>query len=206
MHDPLPFDVLDLYVSERKGAHVMYFDREGEQNTEQVLEIVREAALERGIKHVVVASTTGDTGLKAAQVLSRDDLNLVVVSHSSGFREPGQQEMSEKARAEIEAAGARVLTGTMVFHNLGSAIGDQYGGYSHQDLVADTLRLFGQGMKVAVECAAMAADAGLVPCQDVIAAAGTGSGADTALVIRAMPSKQFFDIKVREILCKPREW
>lgn len=114
--------------------------------------------------------------------------------------------MPEDVRGDIEAAGGKVLTGTMIFHNLGSAIGDQYGGYSHQDLVADVLRIFGQGMKVAVECAAMAADAGLVPCEDVIAVAGTGRGADTAIVVRTMPSKQFFDIKVREILCKPRDF
>jgi hypothetical protein len=184
----------------------VYFDRQGKQNTEQVLEIVKEEASERGIEHVVVASTRGDTGLKAAQMLSGDGLNVVVVTHSSGFREPGAQEMSDEARAEIEEAGGKVLTGTMIFHNLGAAISSKYGGYSHQSLAADMLRLFGQGMKVTVECAAMAADAGLVPCEDVIAVAGTGWGADTAIVVRAMPSKQFFDIKVREILCKPRDW
>ncbi|MFO7917573.1 MAG: pyruvate kinase alpha/beta domain-containing protein [Anaerolineae bacterium] len=184
----------------------MYFERQGKQNTEQVLEIVRGEALERGIEHVVVASTTGDTGLKAAQMLSQNGLNVVAVTHSTGFRQPGAQEMPEDVRGDIEAAGGKVLTGTMIFHNLGSAIGDQYGGYSHQDLVADVLRIFGQGMKVAVECAAMAADAGLVPCEDVIAVAGTGRGADTAIVVRTMPSKQFFDIKVREILCKPRDF
>lgn len=182
----------------------MYFDRQGKQNTEQVLEIVHEEALERGIEHVVVASITGDTGLKAAQRLSQDDLNLVVVTLSTGVRQSGTQEMAEDARTEIEAAGGQVLMGTMLFHNLGSAIGDQYGGYSHQGLVADVLRLFGQGMNVAVECAAMAADAGLVPYEDVITVAGTGRGADTAIIVHAMPSNQFFDIKVREILCKPR--
>lgn len=184
----------------------MYFDRQGRQNTEQVLEIVHEEARERGIEHVVVASTTGDTGLKAAQTLSQDGLNVVAVTHSTGFREPGAQEMAEEMRAKIEEAGGKVLTGTMIFHNLGAAISSKYGGYSHQSLVADVLRLFGQGMKVAVECAAMAADAGLVPCEDVIAVAGTGRGADTAIVVSAMPSKQFFDTKVREILCKPRDW
>jgi hypothetical protein len=50
----------------------------------------------------------------------------------------------------------------------------------------------------------MAADAGLIPCEDVIAVAGTGRGADTVALIRANSSNNFFQIKVREILAKPR--
>jgi len=39
--------------------------------------------------------------------------------------------------------------------------------------------------------------------EDVICVAGTGHGADTALVLRAVNARNFFDLKVREILCKP---
>ena len=49
----------------------------------------------------------------------------------------------------------------------------------------------------------MAADAGLIPSEDVLAIAGTGRGADTAVIIGANSSNRFFDIKVREILAKP---
>jgi len=67
------------------------------------------------------------------------------------------------------------------------------------------LRLFGEGMKVAVEIVAMAADAGLIPVdRDVIAIAGTGRGADTAIVIRPANSKNLFDMTIREIIAKPR--
>ena len=63
------------------------------------------------------------------------------------------------------------------------------------------------GVKVGIECAIMAADAGLVRTdEDVIAVAGTGSGADAAIVVRPVNSQDFFDLKVKEILCKPREW
>lgn len=73
------------------------------------------------------------------------------------------------------------------------------------DIIASTLRIFGEGMKVACEIAMMAADSGLVStAEDIIAIAGTDSGADTAIVLRPVPSHQFFDLKVREILCKPR--
>jgi len=53
----------------------------------------------------------------------------------------------------------------------------------------------------------MALDAGLIPHgEDIVAIAGTGSGADTAIVIRPAHSRQFFETQVREIITKPREW
>ena len=76
----------------------------------------------------------------------------------------------------------------------------------NERLIADALRMFGQGMKVCVEIVAMATDANLVPVTDVIAIAGTARGADTATVIAANSTNRFFDIKVREILAKPKNF
>jgi hypothetical protein len=60
-------------------------------------------------------------------------------------------------------------------------------------------------MKVCVEIALMAADAGLVtagePC---LAVAGTGQGADTAVVLLPANVQDFFDLRVLEVLAKPR--
>jgi hypothetical protein len=68
-----------------------------------------------------------------------------------------------------------------------------------------TLRIFGEGTKVACEIALMAADAGLVRTDEpVIAVAGTGRGADTALVLRPANAQTSFDMRIMEILCKPR--
>lgn len=67
--------------------------------------------------------------------------------------------------------------------------------------------MLGQGVKVCVEIAGMAADAGLVPYgEEIIAVAGSGTGADTALVITPAHSNNFFDTSVKEIICKPREF
>jgi hypothetical protein len=64
--------------------------------------------------------------------------------------------------------------------------------------------MFGQGTKVAIEIALMAADAGLVRTdQDVISVAGTSKGVDTALVLRPANSADFLSLQVREIMCKP---
>jgi len=62
----------------------------------------------------------------------------------------------------------------------------------------------GEGTKVCVEIVLMAADAGLIPVdKDVIAIAGTGRGADTALRIKPANAARFFDLKIREVLAKP---
>jgi hypothetical protein len=60
-------------------------------------------------------------------------------------------------------------------------------------------------MKVVVEVSMMAADAGLVRTdEEVIAIAGKGRGADTVVVLQPANSQDFFDLKVKEILCMPR--
>jgi len=39
--------------------------------------------------------------------------------------------------------------------------------------------------------------------EDVISIGGSSRGADTAVVLRPVNSEDFFDLKVKEILCKP---
>ncbi|MFH1928052.1 MAG: hypothetical protein ABIK79_07760 [Chloroflexota bacterium] len=53
--------------------------------------------------------------------------------------------------------------------------------------------------------APMAADAGLIRTdEEVIAIAGTGRGADTAVVLQPAHAQDFFNLRVKEIICKPR--
>ncbi len=181
------------------------FAKAGKENTTKALEIALRAHKERGIRHIVVASTYGDTGLAAAQLFQDTGANLVVVTHNVGFKEPGSLEMSPTTQAQIESLGGRVYTGTMVFRSIGTAIRTRQS-YSQQDLIANTLRILGQGIKVCVEIVLMACDAGLIPPEDVIAVAGTARGADTVSIIEAKPSNMFFDLKIREILAKPYDW
>ncbi len=174
-------------------------------STTEVLGISKKYAEEHGIDDVVVASTGGETGEKTIDHFDPKKFNVVVVGHSTGFGRTNEQELSEAAVAKIEKAGGKVFVGPMIFHNINSAIGEKEG-YSSGDLVADTLRLFGQGTKVALECVLMAADAGLVEAgKSVLSIAGTGDGADTALLIHSANSKNFFDSRVQEVVVKPRE-
>ena len=182
---------------------IAYFDGPGERNTDEVLKLAKERAEELGIKDIVVASTEGETGVKAVKMFK--DFNVVVVTHHTGFRKPGYQELTKENRRLIEENGGKIFTGTHAFMNVERAILKKLGTAYPTEIIAHTLRLFGEGMKVAVEIVAMAADAGLIPVdRDVISIAGTGRGADTAIVIRPANSKDLFDMIIREIIAKPR--
>ncbi len=183
----------------------MYFEKAGKENTDKTLQIAKDEAIKRKINYIVVASTFGDTGIAAADLLKGTGINLIVVSHNTGFREEGVQTFSPEAKKKIEELGGKVHTGTMVLRGLGTALKERGIG-SQEQIVADTLRILGQGTKVIVEITAMSADAGLIPFADIIAVAGTGRGADTAAVVKANSSNKFFEIRVKEYLVKPKNF
>ncbi|RME62661.1 MAG: hypothetical protein D6778_10825, partial [Nitrospirae bacterium] len=173
--------------------------------TEACLQKVIEVLDEGGPRHIVVASTYGDTGLLFAKTLKDRNVNLVVVTHSYGFKEPNTIEMPDHIRQELHGYGAKVYTGTMITHTLETALAKKFSGLYPTLLVAQTLRRFGEGVKVCCEIVMMAVDAGLVPeGEEVLAVAGTARGADTVCIIKSAASKRFLDLKVLEILAKPR--
>jgi hypothetical protein len=179
-----------------------YFSRPGKDNTERVLQIAKARAEELGIQSIVVATTRGQTGLRASEVFGGH--NLVLVTHSTGFKEPNHQELTEENRRAIAANGGRILTCQHAFGGVGRAVRKKLHTYELEEIVAYTLRIFGEGMKVACEIALMAADAGLIPVgEPAIAIAGTSRGADTAVVLRPANAQTFFDMRVMEVLCKP---
>ena len=183
-------------------AKIVYFDEPGRQNTDEVLRLAKRRAKELGIKTILVASTTGDTALKAMEVFK--GARIVAVSHFTGMRGPNIQEFTEENRQKLLSAGVPLLTATHTFSGLGRAMRKKFKMYLFEETVANTLRLFGQGMKVVCEITLMATDAGLVRTdEDIIVIGGSSQGADTAVVLRPVNSEDFFDLKVREILCKP---
>ena len=195
------FEVLRMVATQKRIA---YFDDPGPGNTDETLKLARERADELGIKQVVVASTRGETGVKASETFR--GFNLVVVSHATGWREVGIQEINNDSRRRIEGNGGKVLTCPHVFAGAERAIRDKFGTAYPGEIIAQTLRLFSEGTKVAVEITAMAADAGLISVDgDVVAIAGTSKGADTALVIKPANSKRLFNMNIREIIAMPKE-
>ena len=182
---------------------IVYFERSGKENTETVLKLIKEYVETRGIKDIVVASTTGETGVKASE--SFGGFNVVVVTHHFGFRQPGIHELLEENRKKILGNGAKIFTATHALSGVERAMRKKFETVMPLELVAHTLRLFGEGTKVCVEIVIMAVDAGLIPEGiEVIAIAGTGRGTDTALVIKSASASRFFDLEIREVIAKPR--
>ncbi|MDH5440889.1 MAG: hypothetical protein OEY31_09815, partial [Candidatus Bathyarchaeota archaeon] len=132
-----------------KEERILYFLEKGPVCTDEMLERAREIAEKRGIKSIVVASTRGATGVKASEVFR--GYNVVVVTHSVGFRELNLQELTEENRKKILANGAKILTTTHAMGGVGRAVRRKFNTMQVDEMIAHTLRLFGEGMKVAIE-------------------------------------------------------
>ena len=181
---------------------VVYFEKPGKQNTDDTLRLARARAEELGIKQGVVASTHGYTALKAAEIFEGSGIEIIAVSISTAFDKEGWT-MNAKERAKVEQAGARVLT---TMHGLADGVAEGlYGENTPGSVIANTLRMFSQGMKVAVEVSIMALEAGVLPRgREIIAVGGTDEGCDTAVVLRPAYARKIKEYRICEILCKPR--
>jgi hypothetical protein len=180
----------------------VYFAKAGTANTDRTLMLANEKALQLGIETVLVATTKGNTALRASELVKVP--NLIAVTHSAGFREPFVKGFDPELIAKAETNGAKILTTTHAFGGVGRAVRKRLATYQVDEIIAYTLRTFGQGMKVVAEITLMAADAGLVSGPEpIIAVAGSGRGADTAAVILPTHAQTFFDLKFLEIICMP---
>lgn len=187
-------------MSERTS--ITYFSSPGTENTQETLQLARQVWDEKDLARVVVASTTGDTAVKALDVFPAE--RLVIVGHHYGFKEPGESEMDPKKRQLLEQKGAVVQFASHGLSGLGRSLSGRFGGITPPELVAHTLRLLGEGFKVCLEMAIMAADAGLVPVDaESLFIAGTGRGADTAVILQPTHANRWFDMGVPRIICMP---
>lgn len=182
----------------------LLFEEGGRHNTEATLQITRDRALALGIRQVVVASTHGFTAHEAHRILAPEGIDIIAVQLSHAYQVEGWV-MTEEERTELEQLGVTVHVAIHAFGGVGLAFCEEHGGWTVERAVRDTLYRFSQGMKVAVECLLMAADAGLVDVgQEAIAIGGTSQGADTAIVCKPAYSSAFHRLEIREVLAKPR--
>ena len=182
---------------------VWYFSTAGPENTKACLDLL-DGAMAGGCRHIVAASTTGESGVLLARRLA-PGVNLVVVGHSVGFRGPNTDEFLAEHYQEITRLGGKVLKATILTHSLDTAIAEQFKGSAPTLIIASTLRRLGQGLKVCCEIVMEAADAGLIPeGEEVVAVGGTARGWDTVALIKSAASKRFLQLSVLEIWAKPR--
>ena len=183
-----------------------YFTNPGPDNTQTTLKAARERAKKLRIKKIVISSCSGKTAFRALDLFGKG-FSLVIVTHATGFKKPDSQELAENDRERLLERGVSVLTAQHAFGGVGRAFRNKTGTYQIDELIAYTLRTFGQGTKVAIEIALMAADAGLIRTdENIISIGGTGNGVDTALLLKPAHTQNFLDLKVREIICKPTDF
>lgn len=187
---------------------VKYFDKGG-NHTDDVLAHVKHVVESRNIADIVVATTRGETAVKACKVFDPRTRNVIAVTHSAGFAGVNRQELKDDLKAEIVAAGGKILTATHALSGVETGITKKLTGGSvvyPVEMFARLLRLtIGDGVKVCIEIALMAADAGLLTDvrADILCIGGTGTGADTACIIRPAYTRDFTDLRVKQVLCKP---
>jgi len=182
-------------------SETIYFKEQGSANTQKTIDIAVAYARENGIRHIVVATTEGNTP-RLLKGLS--GIKVIAVTLAWGFRVKGENSVSGETRAELEAGGVTVHSAAHPLSGAEKALGDAFGGAYPVQIIADTLRFFGQGTKVAVEVATSALDAGLIPYgETIIAIGGSRSGADTAVTLVPSYSASIFETRIEKFLAKP---
>lgn len=178
---------------------IVYFDKPGKENTEEVRKLVLERAKARNIQKIVLASTTGYTAKLFLEAVEDKDIQLVVVPWQFSLREEGNR-FPQKLVEEFQEKKHIIHFGTMLFS---SGLTELYG-TNTQRALTNILRVLGQGMKVCVEITMMACDGGCIKIgEKIIVVAGSHAGADFAVVATAAPSSKVTSLKVNEIICKP---
>lgn len=195
---------------------VLFFEKPGPTNTEDVIVAVSERIKDGDIKYVVVASVSGKTALRVAQQLRDSNIVIICVSGSpswSIFEEFSYPMVKGEIRRKLEGQGVTIVD------KVPSTLSDtveyglaRYGYIPASFVVAETLEAIGgYGLKTAVEAILMATDSGAIPAfTPVISIAGTDKGADTAIVAKSTYSSCVFSkdsnkrFQVFEIIAMPR--
>ncbi len=192
-------------MTEQYQLHTVLFPSPGPKNTEACLQAASDRGKTLGITKCVLASCSGDTAYKAQKIFDLQNIKLIVVTHVTGYRNPNEQRMPQEVRTDLESHGIQVITCAHAFGSIGRGIRSKLNTYQLDEIMAYTLRMFGHGLKVGVEISLMAADVGAVRTdEEVLAIGGKGSGADTATVLTPANSHNCLDLKVHEIITKPR--
>lgn len=186
---------------------ITYFDKQGEDYTDELVMAVKDKLeICDNIKHILIASSSGESALKLADAIDDDNITIINVSHNVGFSGDNESDISEEMIEKLEDNGIKTYQGLHAFSGAARGVTNKYGGFSPLDVVADTLRMFSHGVKVSAEISLMAADAGLIPVgEEIIAIGGRAHGVDTAVILTPVNSKNLFNMQFHEIIAIPRD-
>jgi hypothetical protein len=191
-------------MSKGREDIVYYFSEKGPVNTEKALDIAINASRERDIAKIVVASSTGATALKLHS-MAKGSVEITAVTYGAGSRFQSEVEEFNKNRKNLQEKGIGIVKGIIALSGVEKSFVNKYkNAFTPLNIVADTLRMFSQGVKVCVEIAVMAAEHGFItPDEEIIAVGGSGHGADTVVIMKPAFASEIFNTKIKAILCKP---
>lgn len=170
------------------------------ERTIEVLNLVKQELKEKNIKKCVIASTSGNTAKKAYEILG-EEIEIVVVRKQYGANEKNVQDMPTKMEEYLKDKNIKIVTATHIFSGIGKAIRKAYSTWQIDEIISGVLRIFGVGVKVAMEISMMSVDAGYVNSGErIIAIGGEKSGASSAIIVKAVNTSDFFNMKVEKII------
>jgi hypothetical protein len=194
----------------------------------EVFERAKEQAERFGITNVLVATNTGSS-VKTAQDVMGDGFRYFAVGNPSSSRAKGlvlHDGISPATRAELERRGITVVLQDVpafvgheaneIFHRANRAYIERFGRtFEPGETVPSNIckvmvhvlsEFFGDGPRVCMETALMAADSGLLPLdEDCMAIARPSKYAHAALIIRPVRSAALFSthFRVKDLLLVP---
>lgn len=202
---------------------VRFFESVGEENTNEVIKTVVDRAEEGGIEAVIVASISGKTSVKVAEQLKKRGLRIKVICISGPpswkkYPEYKFPLIKEEMRKRLDALGIKVINDVeepfrpITFRNWWEKKTVEVFRPEADLFWMSLICVGGHGFRTAVEVVFMAEEAEVINKGEmVISIAGTGTGADTAIVMKTSrfedavgvdPEKR---MKIYEILAMPKE-
>lgn len=197
---------------------VFFFDCPGPQNTEHVLQAVKERLRRGDIDKVLVASESGRLAMKIKDAFPDKTIVCVTYDEYARLKYNKPKLMKEK----LDEKGVIVVNNIeepisreLIFRNWWIEKTLKMNGEQADLFWMSLICVGGHGFRTAVETVFMAVEAGIVEeGERVVSIAGTGWGADSAIV---MKGSRFEDavgehpeerLKVEEILAMPKqtEW
>lgn len=170
------------------------------ENTEKLIRLVKKELEKSEINKCVVASTTGETA-KIAQKNIGNLCKIIAVRKHYGANEINVQEMKKEDEEYLKENNIDIVTATHVFGGINKAIRKTYGTWEIDEIISGVLRIFGVGVKVAIEVTMMSVDAGYVNSgEKIIALGGEKNGASVAVILNAVNTSNFFNMKVEKII------
>ena len=185
---------------------MLLFEKVGVENTEKALELALSAAKERGLD--VVLATTGGGTVPVALALAKKlgyEGKIVAVTHAFGSREKGKNILEPEKMQEFREAGVTVVTAAHALSGAERGLSKKFSGIYPVEIVANTLKMLGQGTKVCVEIAMMALDNGAIDYgKQIIAIGGSGRGADTVCRLTPEYTSDLMGTKSMRFCASPR--